>query len=222
MIIKKIIAREGLIIMSVCLILLFVLFMNSREQNRKTEYDANASYALIVDGKQVLAESYDNYQKLKAAGFSDEEITANYSKLLPRQLEAAEKVKSTGIIIRVAKGTVNTNIEKTITKDFPNVSDPTWLVLADLQKVINEKGQKGYYNIKTGFIAAAPSEINKHDQLKFHGATEDMKQGAACSYDEAGNSLHFYDYSRVIFTVVFLYPAYLVARFILWAVKTIK
>lgn len=179
---KRTIAREGLIIIAISLLLVIVLYLNGREQGKKLDYEKKAEVVEIVEVEKVVAESDEQYQKLKAAGFSDQEITAYYSKAGPGKVKEIERLKSTGLYVMLQKPTDLLRMKETLKKDFPKLINPSFV------------------------------------------AWDDQSRSATIAryYDNHGSTINFRNYDAILFAVILLYPAYLIVRFIMWAVKTLR
>lgn len=148
--IKRIIAREGLIIIGVLAILAVIFFLSEREHLRIREYERNAKRAEIIsgsgDGKEVFA-----------------------------------GLKSTGIYIMYPKKLRGKDIDESIRKDFPGINNPEYIIWDDQSKCW---------------------PIKKY-------------------YDADGKTIGFTDYSLALTLAFLIYPAYLLVRFIWWAIQTL-
>lgn len=183
---KRIIAREGLIILSLILIAVLSLYLASALESKKHEYISNAQEVEIAQqGKPTappktpqtnerpsLDEIYGVSGKQQASLQGDEWV-----EFFPK-----------GIIVLFPKDTSKSVIEQTIRRDF------------------------SYIN-KVDFIL--------HDKLESWRFVDRY-------YDSEGNrKFDSFIYKRDFFTIaVFLflgaYPLYLLIRFVIWSIKTLK
>jgi hypothetical protein len=188
--IKILIAREGLIIISLLLLASVSFFVESYVNEQKRTYESNvmeieprpsldeifAAEKPMPPAKSVAA--YD-YEGAKAAGISD-------------------------IILRFPKNTKNEIIKQTIKRDFPNVQ----------RDFPNVQGNGGW------IVEDTPHDIIWHPFPK--------GKILAASYDENGNrvfesSIYKLNFSYAgIFFLLFAYPLYLLSRFIVWSILTLR
>jgi len=160
--IKKIIAREVLILLGLTMLFAALLFLNQREQNEKYEYEKTAE---IVEVVEII---HPNKGKQKTANGAEYEIE--------------EILTPTGIYVMLQQPMDLIRIQETLKKDFPQLSNPELVAWDDQRK---------------------PITIQRY-------------------YDHAGQQKKFNKYNTALLVVLFSYPVYLVIRFILWAVRTLK
>lgn len=152
--IKRMIAREGLIVIAICLLLSLTLYLNSREQAKKYVYETKAKIVEVVES-------------VPATGWEG---------------EAPKELKPTGLYVMAEKPTDLILMVIALKKDFPTLNNPSFI--------------------------AWDHQSNSVTVLHH--------------YDNAGKHRTFIDYSPMLIALVFSYSAYLLIRFILWAVKVLR
>jgi len=168
--IRKIIAREGLIIISILSLAGISHFTDYWINNQKNLYEENVKEIQVVIKDSPSYPSYDplNINQHNHAG-------------------GRFVLLSVGKILRFPKNTNNTVIEQTIRRDFPNINGVEYIT----------------WDSPTG-------------------------KNISASYDNEGhlvfdNIIYEIDYPPITgFFLIFAYPLYLLLRFVVWALKTLK
>ena len=158
---KRIIAREGLVIIGICLLFAVAMYFDGKERSNKYEYGRKAQ---IVEVVEVTLPANSDESK--------------------EPWEAVHTERGTGIYVMAQKPIDPTRLVESLKRDFPKVKNPSYIE-GTLDPWMNESRVKRYY-------------------------------------DDSGNEIKFVNYDTTILVVILLYPVYLLVRFILWAIKTLK
>jgi hypothetical protein len=102
---KKIIAREGLIIIGICSLLVTAVYLNSKEQTKRIAYVKTAEIVEVVE----LIPTPEEQKKDDPGDW--------------------EEVKPAGIYVMVQKPTDLIVMKKTLKKDFPKMNNPFFVAL---------------------------------------------------------------------------------------------
>ena len=205
---KRIIAREGLIILSLILLAVLSVYLASSLESKKHEYTSNAQEVEIA--QQIKKKSSfvpDGFVLDEPASPSVETPPQGQPKIDFKPLDSPsvesgpwEKYQQAslqkewdsalipqGIIVMFPKDTSNDVMEKTIRRDFPYIDRVHFIVW---DKKSNEKIDK-YYD----------SEGNR-------------------KFDSFIYKINFGEIALIL--VLAVYPSYLLIRFIVWSIKTLK
>jgi hypothetical protein len=109
---KRIIAREGLIIIGICSLLIVVFYMNSKEQAKRIAYESNAEIVEVVE----LIPTPQEQKKGDPADW--------------------QEVKPAGIYVMMQKPTDLIPMKQTLKKDFPKLNNPFFVALDHQPKQI--------------------------------------------------------------------------------------
>lgn len=121
---KKIIAREGLIILSFVLFAALSFFLNLWVHDKRTAYQANVQELEIV----MQTENGKNLFPPRFRGFIDPWDPKDKIGNAKKQAERGKSLISQGIKVQFPIDTSNDIIEKTLRRDFPDIIDIDWIV----------------------------------------------------------------------------------------------
>lgn len=120
---KKIIAREGLIILSFVLFAALSFFLNLWVHHKRTAYQVN------VHELEIVMQTENAKNIIPPRGIVDpfDKMYKRTDELI-RQVERGKSLISQGIKVQFPTDTPNDIIEKTLRKDFPDIKDIDWIV----------------------------------------------------------------------------------------------
>jgi hypothetical protein len=175
---KKIIAREGLIILSILAVSMFFYIIDKWVKDNKLGYKLSAVTISLVkeNGNQTD-------KKMRMLLFVSSIEESDHDKLLTSEF--------LNITIQFPAGTPKGLMEKTIRRDFPHIKKIDWITWK-----------------------YSPTDYDRSDVGK--------------RYDLEGNPVFesaFYNinYLEIYMGILFLaYPLYLIGRFVIWSVKTLR
>ncbi len=193
---KRIIAKEGLIILSLILLAGLSFYMASSLNNKKYEYTSNAQEVEIAKMGKSFKVTDTRTGKKHNITFekppTDEDLKEAIDSISPNQQASLQKEWDSalipqGVIVLFPKETSKSVIEKTIRRDFSYIDNVDFITYNKPQY----KNIDRYYD----------TEGNR-------------------KFDSFIYKIDFFIVA--IFLFVGAYPSYLLIRFIVWAIKTLK